>query len=100
MLAGNGPLDARRVEDRLVVELDVGGNAGHFGARVEQPAIADHDHARRLAHLGQRHDLGGELRADAGGVAHGECYDGFLHFRLLQGLPNASRGSQVVNAGT
>ena len=47
----------------------------------------------------QRDDLGGELRADAGGVAHGERNDGFLHFDSFR-EPSARRGIQVVMAGT
>ena len=98
--ARHAALDGCRVEVLQVLELYVPAFSP-CGSRalVENAAVADHDDTRGLAHLVERDNLGGQLGADAAGIAHGQRNDGFFQFHLLQGPPSARRGIHVVIAG-
>src|SRR6266700_7772799 len=47
-------------------------DAGDARALVEDAAVADHDEAATGTDLVERHELCGQLRADAGGISHCE----------------------------
>ena len=51
--------------------------AGNARARVEDAAVADHDEAAAGTDLVERHELCGQLRADAGGSPIASAMSGF-----------------------
>ena len=84
-------LDARGIEVRevdehgfrtdwsvvaAVAQLDIGTRTRRAGTGGKHARIADDDDIGGGAHLGKCYDLGGQLGADACGVAHGKRDDG------------------------
>ena len=93
-LGGAQTATLRRVEGAQAAGTGDGGQT-----IVEHAPVSNHDDPRGFAHLVERHDLRRQLRADAGGIAHGECNDGPFQSPSPQGLPSARRGIHVVIAG-